>query len=41
VRQTKPGNISISVNRDGAIFWGLTRITDKRGLVMRLKESRC
>ena len=28
VRQTKPENISISVNRDGDIFWGLTRITD-------------
>jgi len=39
VRQTKPENISISVkNRDGDIFWGLTRITDKRGPGRRLRE---
>jgi len=39
VRQTKPENISISVNRDGDIFWGLTRITDNEDLVKRLKEK--
>jgi biopolymer transport protein ExbD len=39
VRQTKPENISISVNRDGDIFWGLTRITDNEDLVRRLKEK--
>jgi biopolymer transport protein ExbD len=39
VRQTKPENISISVNRDGEIFWGLTRITDNEDLVRRLKEK--
>ena len=38
-RQTKPENISISVNRDGDIFWGLTRITDNEDLVKRLKEK--
>jgi biopolymer transport protein ExbD len=39
VRQTKPENISISVNREGDIFWGLTRITDNEDLVRRLKEK--
>jgi biopolymer transport protein ExbD len=39
VRQTKPENISISVNRDGEVFWGLTRITDNEDLVKRLKEK--
>jgi biopolymer transport protein ExbD len=39
VRQTKPENISISVNRDGDIFWGLTRVTDNEDLVKRLKEK--
>ena len=38
-RQTKPENIEISVNRDGDIFWGLTRITDNEDLVRRLKEK--
>jgi len=38
-RQTKPENITISVNRDGDIFWGLTRITDNEQLVNMLKEK--
>jgi len=37
--QTKPENISISVNRDGDVFWGTTRITDNEDLVKRLKEK--
>ena len=39
VRQTKPENITISVNRDGEVFWGLTRIDDNEELVKRLKEK--
>jgi biopolymer transport protein ExbD len=39
VRQTKPENITISVNRDGDVFWGLTRITDNERLVKMLKEK--
>src|SRR5689334_18923471 len=38
-RQTKPENITISVNRDGDIFWGLERITDNEVLVKRLKDK--
>ena len=38
-RQTKPENISISVNREGDVFWGLDRITDNEQLVKRLKEK--
>jgi biopolymer transport protein ExbD len=38
-RQTKPENITISVNRDGDVFWGLTRISDNEDLVKRLKEK--
>jgi biopolymer transport protein ExbD len=39
VRTTKPENITISVNRDGDVFWGLDRITDNEMLVNRLKEK--
>ena len=39
VRQTKPENIAISVNRDGEVFWGLTRVDDNEQLVKRLKEK--
>jgi biopolymer transport protein ExbD len=39
VRQTKPQNITISVNREGDVFWGLDRITDNELLVKRLKEK--
>jgi biopolymer transport protein ExbD len=38
-RQTKPENITISVNREGDVFWGLDRITDNELLVKRLKEK--
>jgi biopolymer transport protein ExbD len=38
-RQTKPENISISVNREGDVFWDQTRITDNEVLVKRLKEK--
>src|SRR5579864_1566248 len=38
-RQTKPENISISVNREGDVFWDQTRITDNEQLVKRLKEK--
>ena len=38
-RQTKPENITISVNRDGDVFWGLDRITDNEQIVKRLKEK--
>jgi len=38
-RQAKPENITISVNRDGDVFWGLDRITDNELLVKRLKEK--
>jgi biopolymer transport protein ExbD len=39
VRQTKPENVLISVNRDGEVFWGLTRVDDNEQLVKRLKEK--
>jgi biopolymer transport protein ExbD len=35
--QTKPENITIAVNRDGEIFWGMQRIPDIEALVNRLK----
>jgi biopolymer transport protein ExbD len=34
---TKPENISIAVNREGEVFWGLERIPDQEALVARLK----
>ena len=34
---TKPENITIAVNRDGEIFWGMERIPDIEALVNRLK----
>jgi len=37
--QTKPENITISVNREGDVFWGNTLITDNENLVKRLKEK--
>ena len=37
--QTKPENITISVNREGDVFWGNTLITDNEVLVKRLKEK--
>ena len=38
-RQTKAENVQLSVNRDGDIFWGLTRVADNEELVTRLKEK--
>ncbi|MEY3251188.1 MAG: biopolymer transport protein ExbD [Pseudomonadota bacterium] len=35
--QTKPENITIAVNREGEIFWGMERIPDIEALVNRLK----
>ncbi len=35
--QTKPENITIAVNRDGEVYWGLERIPDTEALVARLK----
>ena len=35
--QTKPENIVIAVNRDGEVYWGLTRMPDGEALVARLK----
>jgi biopolymer transport protein ExbD len=35
--QTKPENITIAVNRDGDVFWGMERMPDTDTLVARLK----
>ena len=35
--QTKPENITIAVNRDGEIHWGMERLPDIEALVARLK----
>ena len=35
--QTKPGNILISVDRQGAIYWGNRRVPDTQTLEARLK----
>jgi biopolymer transport protein ExbD len=37
--QTKPENISISVNRDGQIFWNAALVEDSAQLLARLKEA--
>ena len=37
--QTKPENVNISVNRDGQIFWNLTRVDDTNALLERLKSA--
>lgn len=39
VRQTKPENIEISVNREGEIFWNNQAISDNTELVNRLKAA--
>jgi biopolymer transport protein ExbD len=36
--QTKPGNVVISVNRDGEVYWGLEYVADNEELVNRLKK---
>jgi biopolymer transport protein ExbD len=37
--QTKPENIVLAVDRNGAIFWGIERIPDIPTLVARLKTE--
>jgi biopolymer transport protein ExbD len=36
--QTKPENISISVNREGQVFWNAALVSDNTALLNRLKE---
>jgi biopolymer transport protein ExbD len=38
-RKTKPENITISVNKDGDVYWGQTLIKDNENLVDRLKKE--
>ena len=38
-RKTNPGNITISVNKDGDVFWGQELIADNEKLVDRLKQE--
>jgi biopolymer transport protein ExbD len=38
VRQTKPENIEISVNKDGDVFWNSQAVPDNNALVERLKK---
>ncbi len=38
-RKTRPENITISVNREGDVFWGQELITDNEKLVERLKKE--
>jgi biopolymer transport protein ExbD len=38
VRETKPENVIISVDRNGAIFWHDSRVRDTGALVERLKK---
>ena len=38
VRQTKPENIEISVNKDGDVFWNAQAVADNNALVDRLKK---
>jgi biopolymer transport protein ExbD len=37
--KTKPENITISVNKDGDVFWGQTLVSDNEALVERLKKE--
>jgi len=37
--KTRPENITISVNKDGDVFWGQTLISDNEALVERLKKE--
>lgn len=36
--QTKPENISISVNREGQVFWNAALVADNAALLNRMKE---
>jgi biopolymer transport protein ExbD len=38
-RQTKPENITLSVNKDGDVFWGQELMDDNERLVDRLKKE--
>jgi len=38
-RKTRPENITISVNKEGDVFWGQTLIADNEQLVDRLKKE--
>jgi len=38
-RKTRPENITISVNKDGDVFWGQELIADNEKLVERLKKE--
>ncbi len=38
-RKTKPENITISVNREGDVFWGQELMLDNEKLVDRLKKE--
>ena len=35
--QTKPENITISINKDGDVFWGMEYLPDSKALFERLK----
>ncbi len=35
--QTKPENVTISVNKDGDIFWGMEHVKDTKALFEKLK----
>ena len=37
VRQTKPENIEISVNKDGDVFWNARLVSDNEALFQKLK----
>ena len=38
IRETKPENINISVNKDGDIFWNQTLVPDAEALFQRLSK---
>ena len=38
-RTTRPENITISVNKEGDVFWGQELVTDNEKLVERLKKA--
>jgi biopolymer transport protein ExbD len=39
VRQTRPDTVNLSVDKGGAIFWGVERIGDTEALTTRLKRE--
>ena len=38
VTQTKPENITISINKDGDVFWGLEYVPNNKALFEKLKK---